>query len=147
MSPLESTMKRSFYSPKKLLLLAYDMLLSTGSMIAAALIRFDGVIPPELETLFIQQFLPIAISIRGITFVYFGLYSGLWRYSSVKDLVQIIKAISISSLIIFLMSFLTNINENMPQSILAIDFFILMSLISLARLAWRFIWESKSINR
>ena len=146
MSPLESTMKRSFYSPKKLLLLAYDMLLSTGSMIAAALIRFDGVIPPELETLFIQQFLPIAISIRGITFVYFGLYSGLWRYSSVKGLVQIIKAISISSLIIFLMSFLTNINENMPQSILAIDFFILMSLISLARLAWRFIWESKSIK-
>ncbi len=130
------------FTSKKLFSLISDLLLSVGSIYIAFLIRFDGVIPSEIETLFLQRLLPTVICIRGIAFAFFRLYAGLWRYSSVKDLAQIIKSISIGSLAIFFVSYLINLNGIIPQSILVIDFFILISLISITRLAWRLIWES-----
>jgi len=124
--------------------LSIDLMLAIGSMYIAFLIRFDGVIPQDMQALFYQQLLPTVIFARGILFVYFGFYAGLWKYFDIKDLIEIIKAISISSLIILFASFLTNRALVMPRSILIVDFFVLMSFLVSTRLIWRLASEGKA---
>ncbi|MBC8282256.1 MAG: polysaccharide biosynthesis protein, partial [Nitrospinae bacterium] len=43
-------------------------------------------------------------------------------------------------------SYLINHDEIIPRSIPVIDFFILISLLSITRLAWRLLWESKDLK-
>jgi FlaA1/EpsC-like NDP-sugar epimerase len=132
------------FNARKLFFLSIDLILAASSIYIAFLIRFDGVIPQVMQAIFYQQLLPTVICTRGIIFIYFGFYSGLWKYFDVKDIVKIIKAVLISSLIILFASFLTNRALIMPRSILIIDFFVLMSLLGSTRLIWRLVSENKS---
>jgi FlaA1/EpsC-like NDP-sugar epimerase len=141
---MKFNMPRIQFNFRKLFPLTIDLMLTTGSMYIAFLIRFDGVIPQDMQALFYQQLLPTAICVRGIVFIYFGFYAGLWKYFDIKDLIEIAQAIAISSLIILFASFLTNRALVMPRSILLIDFFVLMSLLGSIRLVWRLLSEGKT---
>ncbi|NQY74754.1 MAG: polysaccharide biosynthesis protein [Candidatus Margulisbacteria bacterium] len=62
---------------------------------------------------------PLISGIRIGTFQNFGMYASLWRYASIKELENVIKAISLSSLIIMMFLFVFNIN--LSPRILFID--------------------------
>jgi FlaA1/EpsC-like NDP-sugar epimerase len=137
-------MARLTFNSRKLFSLIIDLMLATASLYIAFLIRFDGSVSQSMQALYYQELLPTMIGVRSIIFIYFGFYSGLWKYFGIKDLTQIIKAISTSSLIILFASFLTNRAIIVPRSILIIDFFVLMSLLCSTRLIRRLLFEGKS---
>ena len=85
-------MPRMPFNSRKLFSLAIDLTLATGSMYIAFLIRFDGVIPQDMQVLFYQQLLPNVICIRGIVFIYSDFYAGPWKYFDIKDLIEIAQA-------------------------------------------------------
>ena len=87
-------------------------------------LRFDGVIPLHYAALF-KDSLPALLVARGTLFVVFRLYEGLWRYTSVRDLRNILLSVGLSSLAFFLF-----IEEGVglsyyPRSILLIDALLL----------------------
>lgn len=71
--------------------LAIDILIVIVANFLAFLIRFDWSIP-ENEVPHLLNVLPVACVIYFVSFLIFRTYVSLWRYSSVEDLWQVIKA-------------------------------------------------------
>ena len=78
----------------------FDVLIINPSLSGIILYdRFEGRIPVSYR----NQWLYFAVlinSIRITTFYLFGLYNSLWGYSSLPEMIQIIKAVTASSLLI-----------------------------------------------
>lgn len=70
-------------------------------------------------------------------FVCMRLYRGLWRYASMRDLVAIIKSVTLSVLIFAAMMFLLNRLEGIPRSVLFINWMLLLVLLGGPRFAYR----------
>ena len=80
---------------KILPIIGVDILAVVGSLFGAYLIRFDFIIPAEYFHNFgilLAVFIPVKIA----TFYFFGLYRGMYRYTSVWDLIAILKATIVS---------------------------------------------------
>lgn len=84
--------------------------------------------------------------ISGVSFWYFGLYRGIWRYASLNDVVRIAKAVSVAVAVLFLVLFLTTRLDWLPRSAPIIQWFLLMALLGGSRLAYRII-KDKSTAR
>ena len=118
-----------------------DIILLISSLSAAYLVRFDFDLPQDFLLLFFQM-LPFILIIKLIVFYYFDLYRGMWRYTSVSDLINIIKAASVSSLIIIsFILFSTSRFIGFSRSIFLIDWCFTILLISAFRLSVRFYFE------
>lgn len=75
-------------------------------MVAMAfLLRFNFEGIPESHIAAVWQLMFVAILVQFCAFYYFGLYRGIWRFASIPDLVRILKAVLIGSLITFLILF------------------------------------------
>lgn len=85
---------------RRLIVVAVHLGLIALSNYLAFLLRFDGVIPPPQEPLFVRM-LPWLVLTRALTFIPFRLYEGLWRYTSLWDLRNIIAAVTTSTALFY----------------------------------------------
>ncbi len=102
----------------------------------AFLLRFDGTIPDEHKVLLVQM-LPILVAVRGLMFIPFKLYEGLWRYTGIWDLRDIISGVSSSTALFYLLVRWGFGQTAYPLSILLIDSVLLIFLMGGVRLARR----------
>jgi FlaA1/EpsC-like NDP-sugar epimerase len=116
--------------------LAVHGVLIACSVYAAFWLRFDGDIPAELASLAVRT-LPLLLLIRVLVFIPFRLFDGLWRYTSLWDLRNIIAGtIASSALFRFVLAVLEP-GVDYPPSILVIDSILLIFLMSGVRLTRR----------
>lgn len=99
-------------------------------------LRFDGDIPPPAQSLFLQT-LPWLVALRGAVFVPFGLYGGLWRYTSVWDLRNIAAAVGVSTLAFGVLARGILQLDTYPRSVFIIDAVLLLVAVGGIRLAAR----------
>jgi FlaA1/EpsC-like NDP-sugar epimerase len=130
------------------IMLACDALLLYISWIAAYMVRFDFSIP---ESFYIHLWaaLPLVIVTKLLCLIYFNCYRGMWRFTSLADLINIIKATIFGSIIAVVGIALVFRFENFPRSIVLID--LCFSVLAVAgirlgiRLFYRHWIPSKSI--
>lgn len=79
------------------------------------------------------------------TFTSFGLYGSLIRYMSFDEVIKVGKAVTFSSILIILLTFLIG-ERGHPRSVFAIDWFILMCLMGGCRLSIRALESNMSRN-
>jgi len=124
-----------------LIVLFADILLLTGSLFLAYLIRFDFRLPQPYSVL-LFQLLPFVLIVNIGCFYFFDLYRGMWRYTSIADLLNIIKAACVSSLIIIcLILFSHSRFIGFPRSVFVMDWCFTVLLISGYRLIIRLYFE------
>ncbi|MFH1077302.1 MAG: polysaccharide biosynthesis protein, partial [Pseudomonadota bacterium] len=109
-------------------LLIADVLFLTISYILAYMIRFEAQLCAR-ELLTIKQSLAPIIATKLIFFYFFGLYRGMWRYTGLTDLLNIIKAVVLSSIMIVIVVFIVARLEGFSRSVFVID--TVFSLISI----------------
>jgi FlaA1/EpsC-like NDP-sugar epimerase len=112
---LNQLRNKNFY-----LLLFLDIALFTASLFLAYNVRFAFGIPPA-EFAGLVAILPLVLAVKTLCFFIAGSYRGMWRYTSLPDLVQLAKGALVASLLI--MAFLTFANHftGFPRSVFAAD--------------------------
>ena len=99
-------------------------------------LKFDGMIPEHHIHLF-QTMLPFLLVVRTLTFIPFRLYQGLWKYTSLWDLRNIIGATAVSSLAFYLLVTIGFGRFDYPLSVMLIDSLLLLVMLGGIRLTRR----------
>ena len=133
-----------FVSGSSLSLLArlHDLAVVSLAWVLAYLLRFNFEIPAEHISLMWLSLLPLVL-IQFLTFKVFGLYLGVWRFASLQDLGRIIKAVTMSSLLIIMISFMASNYLLVPRSVLIISPCLQVLMMGGSRLFFRYIKERK----
>jgi len=97
-----------------------DFIIIILSFYASYLIRFEFNIPEIHFNEFLKA-LPLIIFIKMICFFYFHLYQGMWRYTSLFDIFNIVKAVAVSSVTIIIMILWIHHFIGYPRSVFIID--------------------------
>jgi FlaA1/EpsC-like NDP-sugar epimerase len=119
-----------------------QLLLTVLGYMAAFYIRYEFEIPVEDYGVIVNT-LPILVVVRLATYYYFKLYSGGWRFVSMRDLIIISKAVFWGSIIFLVIMVFINRLEGYPRSILVIEAIFNFALTSGIRFLVRFIYESR----
>ncbi|MEI6315450.1 MAG: nucleoside-diphosphate sugar epimerase/dehydratase, partial [Syntrophus sp. (in: bacteria)] len=82
-------------------MLIIDAVLVSVSYVCAYLLRYDGNLP-DFEWQRIIHILPYLVAMKLVCFALFGLYRGMWRYTSLEDMKSVLQATVVSSLILVL---------------------------------------------
>ena len=136
-------MIHSFFNKNFLIIFVADLLLLTAALYTALLIRFEFSIPAYFMASFLQM-LPYALLTKVACFYFFDLYRGMWRYTSISDLLNIFKATTASSLLIVAFIAFKTRFIGYSRSVLLIDWFLTILFIAGLRLVVRLFFESYS---
>jgi FlaA1/EpsC-like NDP-sugar epimerase len=113
-----------------------DLFFITLSYFAAYGLRFDGKISPEYFTVFLQS-LPLVIFVYFVILLIMGLYRGMWKYASIRDLGLILIADALGIFILFFLFWLLW-PIKVPRGILLIFGIITVCCLGGVRFAYRF---------
>lgn len=87
--------------------------------------------------------LAIFTAISGITFWLMGLYRGVWRYVSLHDLLNLVKAVSVAIALFVPLCFVITRLEGVPRSLPGILWFVQLAFMAGARLTVRAMQEGR----
>ncbi len=133
-------LKRFFLRYRRVFVIIVNIFFITAAYIAAFYLRFEFSLPAQYHRLIVET-LPVLLAIKLISFFSFGLFRGLWKYVSIGDVGQILKANSIASgVFIFYLVFFRGL-AGFPRSILVLDWGICIGLLTGARFLSRALRE------
>lgn len=114
----------------------HDVTMAAVSLPAALYLRVgDGVVFYNPQNILFSA--SVFTVIAAVSFWFFGLYRGIWRYASLNDLTRIAKAVTVAIGVLFLVLFLTARLDWLPRSTPIIQWFLLMALLGGSRLIYR----------
>ncbi len=119
----------------------YVMLLLDACLFAIALwfaylFRFDFRMPSQYVGQFLNL-LPYAVAVKLGVFLFFGMYRGMWRYTSLGDLWKLLRLSFLqSAALLSLLLFVFNA-EGFPRSVFILDWGLALALTAGLRLAIR----------
>ena len=113
-------MKKILISKNFFILIVADMVLLALSYFLAYVVRFEAHIGAR-EMLVIRQTIFPVVLCKLVVFYCFNLYRGMWRYTSIVDLFNVIKAVLVSSLLIITVALMFSRFQGFSRSVFIID--------------------------
>jgi len=127
------------------LIVIYDIIVIVASLLLAFSLRYDFSIPAKSIT-GLGTYLLWALPVKLSVFYFFGLYRGMYRYTSIWDLINIGKATVIAALIINSVFLIVPLFRVIPPAILFLDFILTTGLIALVRLSVRMYFSQVAVT-
>ncbi|PLX86058.1 MAG: nucleoside-diphosphate sugar epimerase [Desulfuromonas sp.] len=130
---------------RKFFVLSFDLILVATAFLLAFAVRFDLSIPGRYWTT-IGLVLPLLMATKMAVFWGMGIFGGWWRYVSVSDMLVILKAniigsLVFSSLVVFVWPFGT-----LPKSVLILDGILCFLFFSGVRIFTRICLERYNVS-
>ena len=112
-------MKSVFLVYRRAFVIAAHLAMWTASLYSAFLLRFDFAIPGLYLHNIPRWLIPLLV-VRSAVHAAFGLFHGLWRYSSSRDLIGLVKAALVSTALFALVVTLLG-PTGLPRSVYVMD--------------------------
>ena len=119
-----------------------DALLVFSSYFLSYFLRFEGDIPSR-EWMQFEASVAYIVVFKMLVFFLLGLYRGMWRYTSMVDLINVLKATVTSSTAIIVGIVFVYRFEGFPRSIFVIDWILTFIAIGGIRVAIRLLLSEK----
>lgn len=119
-------------SRRRLAEILIDVVLITLAYFSAYLVRFEK----QFDHFYFRQFvttLPWILMIKCAVFYYIGLYKSVWRYISVRDMLDIVKGVVLSSFVIVSFIVILSRFEGYSRSVFVIDAMFTLILVGGSR--------------
>ena len=121
----------------------HDVLMIPFAWFGSYWLRFNLSTIPDEYFYSALLYLPLVIAIQVSAYWTFGLYRGVWRFSSMPDLVRIAKAVLAGAFFIIGVLFIYNRLHGIPRSIAPLYLLILLALLCIPRFVYRF-WKERA---
>ena len=140
-------MRGKFYEQmirRRAAVIAHDLIMVWLAWTAAYVIRYS-IWPDAPAVDWFTRELALVVAVQCVVFWWTGLYRGLWRFASLPDLWNIIRAVVIGTLSISLALFLANRLQGTPRSVLLMYPVVLAVFLSAPRLIYRW-WKDHGLS-
>jgi FlaA1/EpsC-like NDP-sugar epimerase len=127
---------------RKPVLLGFHLALIPASYFGAFVLRFDLPLPPDYLAVFYLTVV-LLVPIRLLIFAVFGLFQGWWRHVGMQDLMDLLKAVSVSSAVFAVALFFTGSLAGVPRSILVLDWLLALTVFGGGRFVVRALREGR----
>ena len=114
-----------------------DVVLIVLAYWSAYAIKFEPFSDSPAWKLFLRT-LPVLVVVRLAAFLFFGVYRGIWRYTSIDDLMAFAKAVAAGSLISMAIVLFKFRFQGFSRAIFVIDALVMLMLLAGSRVAFRF---------
>jgi len=121
-----SEFQRMMATQRRVFLIFLDLIAIVAAYVGSFLLRFGGSIP-RTELNLMTNTLFVVMVVRFAMFAYFKVYAGLYRYASINDLLQIIKAVTAGSILLLMPVYFFKI-PLFPRSIFVLEWLLLIFL-------------------
>ena len=121
---------------RKVTLMFIDSITISCSLVGAFFLRFDFIIPPEFGDILLY-WIPMYVGIQLLFFSFSGLYNVIWRFTSLWELLNIIKWVSISCVTGIALIGLYQGMQGYPRSVLLIFYILNVLTVSASRISVR----------
>ncbi|MFA6498200.1 MAG: nucleoside-diphosphate sugar epimerase/dehydratase [Desulfurivibrionaceae bacterium] len=122
------------------IVLGIDLLLLIAAHLLAYAIRFEGVVP-SWQWANIPAGLIFLLPIKLGLFFFFGLYRGMWRYTSLSDLLNLLGACVVSGLVCMGAILLLNHFEGFSRAVFVLDILLTFLFIAGFRVSLRLYYQ------
>ncbi len=127
----------------RLAVLLHDLLTIPVAWLLAYWTRFNlAYVPPEFIADAIHS-LPLVVVVVGSVYGWFGLHRGVWRFTSVTDLVRIAKSVLVATTVLLFLLFVLNRMAFIPRSLPVLFVIFQFSLLAGSRLLYRWIKDQR----
>jgi len=106
-------------------------------------LRFDFSSIPQEHLQGAWNLLLVSIPMQMLTYWYFGLYRGIWRFASLPDLQRIMQAVVIGALLTYAVLFVWIRLEGIPRSVFLLYPMILLGGLAGMRLLYRWLKDER----
>jgi FlaA1/EpsC-like NDP-sugar epimerase len=138
-------------TPRQWLIIAHDLAASAAALVLSFVVRFDDtVLPPKLADL--ARFLPAFLLYAAAIYFLFGLHRNKWRFTSVPDLINIVRASAVLAISLLALDYVL-----VAPNVLGAFFFgkitillywlLQMFLLAGARIGYRYLHYRRMLQR
>jgi len=120
------------------IIVVHDGAMAAVSFVAALYLRL-GSNPLDYSRELVFTAVPTFTVVAVCVFAAMRLHQGVWRYASLPELLQIMRAAAVAVLIFLLVLFWATRLEALPRSALIIDWFVLVVLLAGTRITYRIV--------
>ena len=114
-----------------------DVVLIVLAYWSAYAIKFEPFSNSPAWKLFLRT-LPVLVVVRLAAFLVFGVYRGIWRYTSMDDLMTFAKAVAAGSIVSMTIVLFKFRFQGFSRAVFAIDALVMLALLAGSRIAFRF---------
>lgn len=136
----------NFRNPRVIFAFMYDLLIAGFSFWIALYLRFDSLNIPLTDNLAFNRFFFVSMFIHAGSFILNGLYKGVWRFSSMHDLIRVVKASAVAIFVSVVTCFFMTRLDGVPRSMFLIEFLILVIGLGGGRFVYRFLKDQTSFS-
>ena len=140
--PFDTLLRLTLFK-RRLFFALSDAALIAGSLYVAFWLRFDGVIP-DAYAVNLKYYIAIALSVKLTSLLIHDMYDVSWRFFGLKDLLKLLSAGTLSSLVIGLAALLYRGSlyfPTLPRSVVLVDYLLTLGSIGTLRISKRAVIE------